>query len=153
VVAFGHQFVQRYQIGMRNIGERAKLSFETIDVRGLCAGQSFERDNLVHLAVVRFIHDPHAAHAETTAKYEALGPVEFLGGFNHVGISLDHHFQYVERCVIVPHMNYAINHNQTHRSIWYGFTLIVAGASCARRHRRDALATSQTDKESKWTGA
>ena len=73
---------------MRNIGERAKLAFETIDMGGLGAGQSFEGDNLIHLAVMRFVDDAHAARTQTPAQGEALGADKFFGGFSHVGHSI-----------------------------------------------------------------
>src|SRR5258706_8143018 len=74
---------------MRNIGERAKLSFETIDVRGLCAGQNFERDDLVHLAVMRFVHDAHAARAQPAGQGETIRTGKFFDSFSHVGNSIN----------------------------------------------------------------
>src|SRR5437667_9381049 len=68
---------------MRNICQRAKLSFEAIDVRGLGARQRFERDDFVHAAVVRFVHHAHATRAQTTAQGKAFGTEKFCGGLSH----------------------------------------------------------------------
>ena len=72
---------------MRNIGERAKLSFEAIDVGSFGSGQSFQRHHFVHFAIVRFINDAHAARTQTAKQGEAFGTDEFSGGLYHVGTS------------------------------------------------------------------
>src|SRR6266513_26683 len=110
VVGIRHQFVQSYQIRMRNIGERAKLSFKAIDVGSFGPGQSFQRYHFVHLAIVRFINDAHAACTQTAKQGEALSTDEFSGGLYHVGTS-DAGATVailIDRCAIVPYMICAI---------------------------------------------
>ena len=72
---------------MRNIRERAKLSLEAIDVRGLGAGQGLQRNRLIHLTVVRFVNHSHAAGAQRPAQNEAFSADEFCCGLNHAGMS------------------------------------------------------------------
>ena len=97
---------------MRHVGERAKLSFEAIDVGGLCACQRFEGDDLVHFAVVCFVHDAHAARAQPPAQSESLCSNKLFGGLNHPG-NLDdltgQLHEHVDRYAIVPYMICAIN--------------------------------------------
>ena len=71
---------------MRDISEGAKLALETIDVRGFSAGQRFESDDLVHLPIMGFIDDAHAARTQTAVQGETLGPDKLFGGFYHEGI-------------------------------------------------------------------
>ena len=70
---------------MRNIRERAKLSLEAIDVRSFSASQSLQRNDLIHLTVVRFINHSHAAGAQRPSQNEAFRADEFCGGLNHAG--------------------------------------------------------------------
>ena len=71
---------------MRDISEGAKLALEAIDVRGFSAGQRFQGDHPVHLAVMGFIDDAHAARTQTAVQRETLSPDELFGGFYHEGI-------------------------------------------------------------------
>src|SRR5258705_5451006 len=86
VLTVRSQFIQRYQIWMRHIGEGAKLAFETIDVRRFSAGQSLEGDHPVHLAVMGFINDAHAARTQTAVQRKTLSPNKLFSGFYHEGI-------------------------------------------------------------------
>src|ERR1700674_1569536 len=109
---------------MRNVGQRTKLSFEAIDVRGLGARQRFERDDLVHLAIVRFVHHAHAARAQTAEQGKTLGAGKFCGNCSHLrnafaetdGSTTEAR---VDRWVIVPYMICAIN-NRDEENLWTG---------------------------------
>ena len=92
---------------MRNIGERAKLSFEAINVRSFGSRQSFQRYDFVHRTIVRFINDAHAARTETAKQGETFSADEFSGGLYHVGTSDAGATTrtLIDRCAIVPYMN------------------------------------------------
>src|SRR6266850_5239217 len=109
---------------MRNVGQGPKLSFEAIDVRGLSAGERFERDDFVHAAIVRFVHHAHAARAQTAAQGKAFGAEKFCGGLSHRRNAFGETDEstsevLVDRWVIVPYMICAIN-NRDEENLWTG---------------------------------
>ena len=85
VLPVGHHFIERNQIRVRNVGKRAKLSFEAIDVGGFSAVQCLKRDGLVHLEIMRFVNDAHAARAQSPAQNKSVSPNKLFGGLSHTG--------------------------------------------------------------------
>jgi len=75
--AFDHEFVQRNEIWMRDVGQTAKLALQPVDVGRARAEQRFQRDDFPADAVVHLVHDAHAARAQLTAHSETIGPSEF----------------------------------------------------------------------------
>src|SRR4051812_22072553 len=92
---------------MRNICQRAELLLEAIDVRRFSQRQSLQRHDAILIAIMRFIDHAHATCPQATQQGEAGCADEFLGGLYHEGPQKPERLR-VDRCAIVPYMNWTI---------------------------------------------
>ena len=71
LVALGDELVERDEVRVRDVGERAELALEADDGAAVDVAQGLERDHLVALAIERLVDDAHAAGAEAALHGEA----------------------------------------------------------------------------------
>src|SRR5512132_4138913 len=96
---------------MRDIGERAKLAFEAIDVIGLGATERLQGHGFVDATIVSFVDHAHAARAQFSAQAESFRTEKISDRFCSVGFQLftAGRRERFDRWVIVPYMICAIN--------------------------------------------
>src|SRR6266700_3617896 len=84
ILAVSHELIKGHQIGVRHVGERAKLVFKARDVGCLSAGESLQRNHLVRLAIMCLIDHSHSSGAKPAANLEAFGAEEIAGVLTHL---------------------------------------------------------------------
>src|SRR5262249_21723472 len=76
-VGVGHELVELHEIRMRDVGERAELSFESIQRVGREVAQRLQRDDGIPASIVRLVDDAETAFAEAALNHETVRSAEF----------------------------------------------------------------------------
>src|ERR1039457_2219722 len=85
LMAVRQQLVQSGQVGMRDVGQRAKLVLQPVKSLFTGPAQRFQRDDAVPLEIERLVNDPERALSQPAFELETRGPPKrFLGRVRHL---------------------------------------------------------------------
>ncbi len=76
MLTIGQQLIQSDQVFVRDVGQRAELALEAVEVRPFGLAEYLEGDTGRTFAVEGFVDDTEPAFAETPNQLEALGAGE-----------------------------------------------------------------------------
>jgi len=82
-IALREELVQLHDVGVADVGERAKLALESQERGGIEARHHLQRDDFTPLDVAHAMHDAHAALAEVALDSEAFGAAKAIDRAEH----------------------------------------------------------------------
>src|SRR4051812_762635 len=85
--ALGNEFVERYEVGVRQAGEGTEFVLESVKRDRLHLLQGLQSDGRAAVPVDRFVDDPHSSFADLPQDFKAVGnardddPTRVVHGF------------------------------------------------------------------------